>query len=167
MQTLYFLRETQKLQMILIGSIKTRARTSLNWPIQFSMFLADMKQQQERQQSNVINFLHKLPFTFFILMNYYLKLPDLVVLSSFCSVFREILPLFSLYSFWIKIDLARKHRCVYFEYQKKPRHLFAYFLGILIRLYINIFLKINLRELNISSLQMPLTETVFFVLLMI
>ena len=57
------------------------------------MFLADMKQQQDRQQSNVINFLHKLPFTFFILMNYYLKLPDLVVLSSLCSVFREILPL--------------------------------------------------------------------------
>ena len=57
------------------------------------MFLADMKQQQKRQQSNVINFLHKLPFTFCILLNYYLKLSDLVVLSSLCSVFCEILPL--------------------------------------------------------------------------
>ena len=57
------------------------------------MFLADTKQQQQRQPSNVINFLHKLPFTFCILSSYYLKLSNLVVLSSLCSVFREILPL--------------------------------------------------------------------------
>ena len=60
----------------------------------------------------------------------------------------------SMYSFWIKVDLARKHHCIYFEYQKKPRHLFVYFLSILIMLYINVFLKINLNEFNISSLQM-------------
>ena len=58
----------------------------------------------------------------------------------------------SMYSFWIKVDLARKHHCIYFEYLEKPRHLFVYFLSILIRLYINVFLKINLNEFSILSL---------------
>ena len=59
-----------------------------------------------------------------------------------------------MYLFWIKVDLARKHHCIYFEHQEKPRHLFVYFLSILIRLYISVFLKINLNEFNIFSLQM-------------
>ena len=41
----------------------------------------------------MINFLHKLPFTFCILLSCYSKLSDLVVLSSLCSVFHETLPL--------------------------------------------------------------------------
>ena len=41
----------------------------------------------------MINFLYKLPFTFYILLTYYLKLSDLVVLSGLSSVFRGIVPL--------------------------------------------------------------------------
>ena len=82
---------------------------------------------------------------------------------NFTTCFRKFIERKSLFSlkicsmssFWIKVDLARKHHCMYFEYQKKPGHLFVYCLSILIRLYINVFLKVNLNKLNILSLQMP------------
>ena len=63
------------------------------------------------------------------------------------------LGLFDNYLFWF----CKGYRCLRFEEQKKPRNFCVYFLSVLLRIYINTFLKIDLRkEFNMHSEQ---TET--------
>ena len=53
-----------------------------------------------------------------------------------------MLHLFDFHSFWI----SKKQCCLKCEQQKRPQQLFIYFLSMLVRIYVNTFFKINLKN---------------------